>query len=64
MAKGLFTSSEEIKFQWAYIGGNIEQPRDPNTTRNPAEMRHLGGAHLYAKKHNKARLNSQFFKTR
>lgn len=39
MAKGLFTSSEEIAFQNLYVLGNIKKVRDPNAGRNPAKSR-------------------------
>ena len=41
MTKGLFTSSEEIAFQYAYVNGNVKPPRDPNTRRNPAKTKEL-----------------------
>ena len=41
MTKGLFTSSEEIAFQYNYVNGNITPPRDPNTRRNPAKTKSL-----------------------
>ena len=39
MAKGLFTSSEEISFQWNYVEGNAPKTYDPNTRRNPAKTK-------------------------
>ena len=39
MAKGLFTSTEEISFQYNYIQGNAPKAYDPNTRRNPARTK-------------------------
>jgi len=39
MAKGLFTSSEEITFQNAYVHGLVTQKREPNAGRNPVKAR-------------------------
>ena len=39
MVKGLFTSSEEITFQNAYVRGHVEKKRDPDAGRNPVKAR-------------------------
>jgi hypothetical protein len=41
MSKGLFTSLEEIKFQYSYIQGNVEKAYDPNTRKTPLSTKHL-----------------------
>ena len=41
MAKGLFTSLEEIKFQYNYVQGNVEKAYDPNTRKKPTATKHL-----------------------
>ena len=58
MAKGLFTNMEEIRFQWAFVQGNVEKRYDPNTRRNPAQAR------LCTKKQNKKIQKAFMGKTR
>ena len=65
MPKGLFTSLEEIKFQYAYMQGNVEKVRDPNTIPDPKKLTSANQkAQLIAKKQNRILKDSQFFKTR
>ena len=39
MAKGLFTSLEEISFQYNYVQGNAQKAYDPNTKRKASETK-------------------------
>ena len=57
MAKGLFTSLEEIKFQYNYIQGNVEKAYDPNTRRHPQK-------HLIAKRQSKQVSKAFLIRTR
>lgn len=41
MAKGLFTSLEEIRFHYKYVQGNVENAYDPNARRNPIQTKRL-----------------------
>ena len=41
MTKGLFTSTEEISFNYNYIQGHAQKAYDPNTRKNPASTKHL-----------------------
>lgn len=41
MAKGLFTTSEEIDFQYNYVQGNVQKNYDPNTRRSPEKGKYL-----------------------
>ena len=41
MAKGLFTSLEEISFQCNYVQGNVKKFRDPNVEQNPSKTKNF-----------------------
>ena len=58
MTKGLFTSTEEIVFQNAYVRGYVKPVREPNAGRNPAKTR------LLAKKPKKVFSQKIFIKVR
>ena len=50
MVKGLFTSTEEIKFQDVYVNGHVVPRRDPNVIHG---QRHLNKKCFCHKKSNK-----------